>query len=265
MQTRYIGRRSLYLRPVCRGGYYNKGEGIRMALAIGAAPCGDYGSYHAEPIDPRSGMAEPSVFIFSYGILSTAKAGASSTRRPATIDACYERITRQIYDQTEGIAYAMLDARHHPHSELQARPAHRPAADRRGTSAELAAKLGIARGRRLTRPSPNTTAAAAGAHFKPLALDGARDADVTPPKSNWAHPLTSRRSSVSGDLVNVLHLRRAESRRARAVLNQQGDPIPGLYAAGEVVGHVLQKLHRRDLGAERRGVRPPAQAPMPRS
>lgn len=27
MQTRYIGPRSLYLRPVCRGGYYNKGEG----------------------------------------------------------------------------------------------------------------------------------------------------------------------------------------------------------------------------------------------
>src|SRR5688572_25558841 len=49
MQTRYIGARSLYLRPVCRGGYYNKGEGIRMALDIGAAPSGDYGSYHAEP------------------------------------------------------------------------------------------------------------------------------------------------------------------------------------------------------------------------
>ena len=54
MQTRYIGPRSLYLRPVCRGGYYNKGEGIRMALDIGAAPSGDYGSYHAEPIDPRA-------------------------------------------------------------------------------------------------------------------------------------------------------------------------------------------------------------------
>ena len=46
MQTRYIGRRSLYLRPICRGGHYNKGEGIQMALDIGAAPSGDYGSYH---------------------------------------------------------------------------------------------------------------------------------------------------------------------------------------------------------------------------
>src|SRR5688572_20789820 len=35
MQTRYIGPRAVYLRPVARGGYYNKGEGIRMALDIG--------------------------------------------------------------------------------------------------------------------------------------------------------------------------------------------------------------------------------------
>ncbi|HSQ05814.1 MAG TPA: FAD-dependent oxidoreductase, partial [Burkholderiales bacterium] len=69
MLTRYIGPRSVFLRPVCRGGYYNRGEGVQMALAIGAAGCGDFGSYHAEPVDPRSGIAEPSVFIFPYGIL----------------------------------------------------------------------------------------------------------------------------------------------------------------------------------------------------
>ncbi|HEY9280899.1 MAG TPA: FAD-dependent oxidoreductase, partial [Eoetvoesiella sp.] len=42
MLARYIGRRAEYIRPVARGGYYNKGEGIRMALAHGAAPAGDY-------------------------------------------------------------------------------------------------------------------------------------------------------------------------------------------------------------------------------
>ena len=37
MQARYFGPLSRYIRPVARGGYYNKGEGIRMALdkAIG--------------------------------------------------------------------------------------------------------------------------------------------------------------------------------------------------------------------------------------
>ena len=41
MLVRYMGPNARYLRPVARGGYYNKGEGIRMALDIGAAPAGD--------------------------------------------------------------------------------------------------------------------------------------------------------------------------------------------------------------------------------
>ena len=55
MLAKYLGPQSLHIRPVARGGYYNRGEGIRMALDAGAAPCGDFSSYHAEPIDPRSG------------------------------------------------------------------------------------------------------------------------------------------------------------------------------------------------------------------
>ena len=143
MQTRYIGPRSIYLRPVCRGGYYNKGEGIQMALDIGAAPCGDYGSYHAEPIDPRSGIAEPSVFIFSYGILVNSEGRRFVDEAPATIDACYERITREIYNQTNGIAYAVLDARHTriPNYRLGLRTDQPPIAG--STIGELASKLGI--------------------------------------------------------------------------------------------------------------------------
>ena len=38
MLSRYLGPQSQFIRPVARGGYYNRGEGIRMALEIGAAP-----------------------------------------------------------------------------------------------------------------------------------------------------------------------------------------------------------------------------------
>jgi len=64
MLTRYIGPRSVFLRPICKGANFNRGEGIQMALDAGAATGGDFGSYHAEPIDPRSGVSEPSVFVF---------------------------------------------------------------------------------------------------------------------------------------------------------------------------------------------------------
>src|SRR5207253_9229146 len=44
MLTQYLGGNARYIRPVARGGYYNKGEGIRMALNAGAAPAGDFSS-----------------------------------------------------------------------------------------------------------------------------------------------------------------------------------------------------------------------------
>jgi hypothetical protein len=34
--------RAAHIRPVARGGYYNKGEGIRTALAADAAPARRY-------------------------------------------------------------------------------------------------------------------------------------------------------------------------------------------------------------------------------
>ena len=115
MLSRYIGPGAINLRPVARGGHYNKGEGIRMALDIGAAPNGDFGSYHAEPVDPRSGIAEPAIFTFPYGILVN-KAGQRFTdEAPGTVDAHYESVTRRIYEQRDGIAWLVTDAEGQPH------------------------------------------------------------------------------------------------------------------------------------------------------
>src|SRR6185295_13195688 len=111
MLTHYLGPRARYIRPVARGGYYNKGEGIRMALAIGAAGCGDFGSFHAEPLDPRSGATEPVVLGFNYGILVNKLGQRFVNEAPATVDATYEAITRVILEQPEGIAFVILDAR----------------------------------------------------------------------------------------------------------------------------------------------------------
>jgi tricarballylate dehydrogenase len=236
MQTRYIGARSLYLRPVCRGGYYNKGEGIQMALDIGAAPCGDYGSYHAEPVDPRSGIAEPSVFIFSYGILVNREGRRFTDEAPTTIDACYERITREIFNQTEGLAYAVLDARHTriPNYRLGLRTDQPPIAA--NTIGELASKLAID-AKALESTVAEYNRGCSEAEFTPLALDGLSTQAVTPKKSNWAHRLSEppfhAYPVISSNVLTFGGLKVDSDAR---VLNQQGDPIPGLYAAGEVVG-----------------------------
>ncbi len=64
-----------------------------MALNAGAAANGDFGSYHAEPIDPRSGVSEPSVFIFPYGILVNKEGKRFTDEAPGTVDAHYEQVT----------------------------------------------------------------------------------------------------------------------------------------------------------------------------
>lgn len=236
MLTRYMGPRSLYLRPVCRGGYYNKGEGIRMALDIGAAPCGEYGSYHAEPIDPRSGIAEPSVFIFSYGILVNSEGQRFIDEAPGTIDACYERITREIYNQTRGIAYCVLDARHMriPNYRLGLRTDQPPVAG--NTIAELAGKLGIPAAQ-LVATIADYNRGCRDAEFTPLVPDKLATTGVTPPKSNWAHPLNeSPYHAYPVISSNVLTFGGLKVDTSARVLNLQGDVVPGLYAAGEVVG-----------------------------
>lgn len=236
MQTRYIGARAIYLRPVARGGYYNKGEGIRMALGIGAAPCGDFGSYHAEPIDPRSGRPEPSVFIFPYGILVNQEGVRFTDEAPGTVDAVYESITRKIFNQTNGIAYTILDHKINdvPNYKLGLRSDQPPITG--ATISELAGKLNIPATALEHTINTYNAACIAGA-FKPLALDYLATRGLIPAKSNWARALDQPPYQAYPVISsNVLTFGGLKVNTDAQVLNQDGIPIEGLYAAGEVVG-----------------------------
>ncbi|MBI4083811.1 MAG: FAD-dependent oxidoreductase [Candidatus Lambdaproteobacteria bacterium] len=236
MQAQYIGPRALWLRPVARGGYYNRGEGIRMALAIGAAPCGDYASYHAEPIDPRSGMAEPANFVFPYGILVNKEGRRFVNEAAGTVDATYEWVTRQIFQQTDGIAYSIFDARlaDVPNLRLGLRTDQPPL--EAPTIAALAAKLALP-AEALEQTVRAYNAACAPGTFQPLVADGLATRGLEPPKSNWARPLEQPPFQAYPIISsNVLTFGGLKVNPNAQVLNTAGDPIPGLYAAGEVVG-----------------------------
>jgi tricarballylate dehydrogenase len=236
MMTRYVGARSVWLRPICKGGYYNKGEGIQMALDIGAAPCGDFGSYHAEPVDPRSGVSEPSVFIFPYGILVNKDGERFADEAPGTVDAYYERVTRRIYEQREGIACVILDARHTeiPNYRLAIRT-DQPAIVA-PTLAELAAKIELPASA-LERTVRNYNAACRPGEFQPLVLDGLCTVDLDPGKSNWSVPLERPPFSAYPIISsNGFTFGGVKVDAAGRVVNRDGNVIRGLYAAGEVIG-----------------------------
>jgi tricarballylate dehydrogenase len=236
MMTKYVGPRAVYLRPVCKGAYYNRGEGISMALGAGAATAGDFGSYHAEPVDPRSGIAEPSIFIFPYGILVNLDGKRFADEAPGTVDAYYERVTRRIYEQREGTAWVVLDARHTkiPNYKLGIRTDKPPVTGQ--TLAELAKAIGVPADA-LEATVREYNAACVQGEWKPLELDGLATRGLTPPKSNWATPLTDgpfhAYPIISSNVFTFGGLKIDEDGR---VVDADGEPIPGLYAAGEITG-----------------------------
>jgi tricarballylate dehydrogenase len=236
MMTRYVGPRAVYLRPICKGGYFNRGEGITMALEIGAAGAGEFGSFHAEPIDPRSGVSEPSVFIFPYGILVNKEGRRFADEAPGTVDAHYERVTRRIFEQRDGIAWVVLDARHTriPNYRLGIRTDKPPVvAD---SLSALAAALGLPADV-LQATVAEYNAACVPGDWRPLELDGLATHGLTPPKSNWAVPLDEPPFHVYPIMsANVFTFGGLQVDAGARVLDTDGSPIPGLYAAGEIIG-----------------------------
>ena len=236
MLTRYIGPRSVYLRPICRGGYYNRGDGIRMGLDAGAATCGEFGSYHAEPVDPRSGISEPALFIFPYGILVNKSGRRFTDEAPGTVDAYYERVTRRIYEQDGGTAWVILDARHLaiPNYRLGIRTDQPPiTAD---SVAELAGKLDL-REAALTDTIAQYNRCCVPGNYKPLELDGLATQGLEPPKSNWALPIDQAPFHAYPIMsANVFTFGGLKTDSLGRVVDNDGDPIANLYAAGEMTG-----------------------------
>jgi tricarballylate dehydrogenase len=236
MMTRYIGPRSLYFRSMSKGCHYNKGEGIAMALAIGAAPCGDYGSWHASPMDPRSDRAGPSIYIYPQGILVNQHGQRFTDEGPGPTDETYEGVTREINAQPGGIAYAILDTAlakvKHPESVVRSEVGPYQS----DTLAGLATQLKI---------DPDALQATVDAYNKACQpgtyneadMDGLCTKGIAPRKSNWARPIKGPTyiayPIISSIVLTFGGLRTTPQAR---VVNQQGDEIPGLYAAGETMG-----------------------------
>ncbi|HEV7264778.1 MAG TPA: FAD-binding protein [Falsiroseomonas sp.] len=236
MLTRYIGPRSVFLRTVCKGGLFNRGEGIRMALEIGAAASGDFGSFHAEPVDPRSSIAEASVFIFPYGILVNRAGERFTDEAPGTVDAYYERVTRRIHEQQDGIAWVVLDARHMriPNYRLGLRTDQPPIMG--DSIVALARGMGVPEARLAATVERYNVACRAG-EWRPLELDGLATDALEPRKSNWATPLAEPPFHAYPIVAsNVFTFGGLKVDTLARVLDGDGSPILGLYAAGEILG-----------------------------
>ncbi len=207
-----------------------------MALAIGAAGAGNFGLFHAEPIDPRSGVAEAAIFAFPYGILVNKQGRRFVDEARGPVDAWYERVTRDIHDQTDGIAWMILDQKGIAVPNLTAGIRTDQAAISASTLDELAAKLELPVDA-LVRTVGDYNAACTGGPFDHSAPDGLATVGVEPPKSHWAQPVDLG-PYVAYPIIaaNVFTFGGLRIDADSHVISRSGTAIEGLYAAGEITG-----------------------------
>ena len=240
MRTRYLGPNWDLARV--RGTPYNTGDGIRMALDIGAQPWGHWSGCHAVQWDynaPWHGDRKVGdnfqKHSYPLGVIVNADGRRFVDEGGDLRNYTYVKYGREVIKQPRRAAFQIFDQKTIGlcREEYRIREVTKAEAD---TFEELARKLEIdVEG--LGRTMREFNAAVQPGTFNPAVKDGKGTRGITPPKSNWAQPLDT--PPYVGFAVTTgitftfggLHI----TPQGR-VLDMEGQPIGGLYAAGELVG-----------------------------
>jgi tricarballylate dehydrogenase len=228
-----------------RGSRHNTGDGIEMALEAGAAAYGNWSGCHAVFYDlnaPAMGdlnLLNMQKNYFHLGVVVNADGKRFMDEGLDFRNYTYSTMGEKVLRQPGGVAWQIFDQ--HTESllpdEYRIRQATRLEAS---TLEELAKKLdGInAQGFLNTVEDWNASVDDKKA-FNPAIRDGRSTRGLTIPKSNWANPLNKPpfvAYAVTCGITFTFGGLKVDS-QAR-VLDEEDQPIEGLYAAGELVGNL---------------------------
>src|SRR5215510_8701507 len=192
MRTRYLGQ-GWELAKV-RGVPYNTGDGIRMALDIGAQSHGHWSSCHAVAWDlnapPTGDRTITELFqkhSYPFGLIVNADGKRFVDEGADFRNYTYAKYGREILQQPLGMAVQIFDdkVKHLLRDEYRIPQITKAETQ---TIEELAEQLGIDR-EGLVQTIKEYNAAVQPGEYNPTILDGKRTAGITPPKSNWALPI----------------------------------------------------------------------------
>ena len=241
-------QRAQYLGPNwdiarVRGTEFNTGEGLAMALEAGAQAYGHWSGCHAVFWDagaPPSGDWELtnrlSKLSYPLGVIVNADGRRFVDEGADFRNYTYARYGAEVLRQPGAIAYQLFDAKTEP--LLRQDEYRAPGATR--VQAESIRELGQALGLPLETFEATIdafNAAVLPGTFDLSSKDGKRTLGIVPPKSNWAQRLDSPpfvAYPVTCGVTFTFGGVRIDT--AGRVLDGDNRPIPGLYAAGELVG-----------------------------
>jgi tricarballylate dehydrogenase len=241
-RTRYLGP-GWDLAKV-RGSRFNTGDGIRMALEIGGSPRGNWSGCHAvqwERNAPEFGdLAVGDQFqkhSYPFGILINA-AGRRFVDEGADFrNYTYAKYGRVVLEQPGQFAWQIFDqkVKHLLRDEYRIRQITKVAAN---TLEEFAQKLdGVNAAEFLKTIAEWNAAVRTDLPFDPNAKDGRCTRGLAVNKSNWANTIETppfEGYAVTCGITFTFGGLRINT--GGQVLNNDHQPIRGLYAAGELVG-----------------------------
>ena len=240
MRARYLGP-GWELAKV-RGVRYNTGDGHRMAFDIGAQAFGHYSGCHAVAWDlnapPFGNRAITDLYqkhSYPFGLIVNAEGKRFVDEGADFRNYTYAKYGKQILSQPERVAYQLFDQKtvHLLRDEYRIPQVTKGEAN---TIEEIADQLGIDR-EGLVETVAAYNAACREGEYNPTVLDGVHTDGIEPPKTNWALPIDTppyECYAVTCGITFTFGGLRID-RRAQ-VMDTTDNPIPGLYAAGEIVG-----------------------------
>ncbi|TNC21892.1 FAD-dependent tricarballylate dehydrogenase TcuA [Amycolatopsis alkalitolerans] len=240
--------RAAYLGPgwdlaLVRGTPYNTGDGIRMAIAAGAQPYGHYSGCHSVAWDAgarTTGDRELTNQLtrggYPFGIVVNADGERFVDEGADFRNYTYAKYGAEILAQPGSRAVQVFDAKVAPLLRPEEYAAPGVTKVESDTLDGLAKELGIDEAR-FRRTVEDFNGAVTGERFNPTVKDGKRAEGITPVKSNWAQPLDTPPFTafpVTCGITFTFGGLRIDDRCA--VLDTAGRRVPGLFAAGELVG-----------------------------
>ncbi|OGK79461.1 MAG: tricarballylate dehydrogenase [Candidatus Rokubacteria bacterium GWA2_70_23] len=196
-RARYLGRPWDHAKV--RGTRYNTGDGLRMAMEIGALPHGQWTGCHSTPIDAsapphgdRKLTDKTNRLSYMYGVLVNVRGRRFFDEGEDFQFYTYAKLGGIILNEPSGVAHQIFDSK----------------------------VTGLLEGR-----------------FDPTIRDGLRTKGLELPKSNWAQRLDTppfMAYPVTGGITFSFGGLRVNERAQ--VITTSWTPVPGLYACGEMVG-----------------------------
>ena len=244
--------RARYLGPnwelaKVRGTRFNTGDVIKMALDIGAAPTGNWSGCHAvgwERNAPEFGdLAVGDAFqkhSYPFGIMLNAEGRRFVDEGADFRNYTYAKYGRVILAQPGQFAWQIFDRKvvHLLRDEYRIKQVTKVSAQ---TLEELVGKLDdVDAAAALGEIQRYNAAVRKAIPFNPNVKDGRGTSGLAVPKSNWANtidePPFEAYAVTCGITFTFGGLRiNTESQ----VISTDGEPISGLYAAGELVGGIF--------------------------